>query len=293
MDMIRSARYFDRQPFDALNDGFWTAPAFNGQLKISDKFTSMWNRGTRKRMVFVTPEVEQLVTPVIRVSGSSDVYMVGTPQRDFYQNKHYRTTYNVQHIAGVAVVARRAPTGPSNNPGFAVSTTVSNTYADFELRSVDEDQDRKINNYGSYFVFLPSDIVLQRRDSITVNGRTFYVLEHYPDSGLVCARATIKADDRVNVVYTSIGTPVYNDLTSDVTSSDTAYNVTGRVVPYEQSDVNNTMIVDGKLRFMILKTWIGVVPKLNDRLTFGGIAYTVFNISQDSLGDEWHIEAKV
>lgn len=294
MDFRNSARFFDRQDFDAYDftAGAWVERAFKGQLKIADQFISMWNRATRKRMLSTVGQNESLVSPVIRVSGSSDIYMVGTFQRDFASNNYYRLTANIQHVKGAAVVRRRAPTGPSNNPGWAVNSVVTSTFGDFELRSADEDQDRHIKNYGSFFLFLPSNTDLQRQDTVDIGGSTFMVREVYPDSGYMCARATVQPDDRIDILFVSVGTPSYNVATQTVVSNDTTYNVTGKVVPEENSDNENSLVITNRLKLMILKSWIGVVPKTNDKIIFNAQTFVIQRISMNSLRTEYTVWAE-
>lgn len=294
MDLRKSAQFFDRQEFDYYDftAGAWVERAFKGQLKIADQFISMWNRATRKRMLSTQGENESLVTPVVRVSDSTDVYMVGTFQRDYASNSYYRLTANIQHVKDTAVVRRRAPTGPSDDPGWAVNAVVTTTFGDFELRSADEDQDRHIKNYGSFFLFLPSNTDLQRQDTVDVGRTTFMVREVYPDSGYICARATIQPDDRIDVVFVSVGTAVYDTATQTVTSTDTTYNVTGKIVPEENSDNENSLVITNRLKFMILKSWIGVPPKTNDKIIFNARTFVVQRISMNSLRTEYIIWAE-
>lgn len=295
MDFVQLARYFDLQNFDTFNSatGVWTDNRFKGQVKVSDKFISMWNRATRKRMLYVSADTEALVSPVIRVNTIEDIYMVGTFQRDVHADTHYRSVANIQHVMGTAQVYRRSPVGPSNDPGWAVTSLVYNSYADYELRSATENADDNILNYGSFFLFMPSDIVLEREDTVVVGDKTFYVFETYKDAGLSCARTTVEPDDRLDFVYQRVTGQTYDPNTQTNVATTQSFNVTGRVNPVFYSDQPNSNVVKREAKFLIRKTWFPGDPNPRDMFIFNGMTYIVDKIEQDYQRDEWVITACV
>ncbi len=292
MDLSQAAAYFDLQSFDEYDFGVgdWNLSTIVGQLKLADKFVAIWNRPTRNRMIYVDHNNEP-TSSVVRVSNTGDILMLKTPQRDTHANDHYRTVIGGHLAAGVAVVKRLLPVGPPENPGWAVEATILTTFADVELRSVNENQDRELLNYGHFFLFLPANSGLQDHDTVELNGKEYYVLETYKDSGLDAARATSKPDERVNMVYTSVGVETYDPNTGENTSSTTNYNVTGkltvkRIEEQENSDIPRTVV-----EVMIRKPFIGLVPKIGDKITFMGMTYTVNAVGENSLRDEWVLGA--
>ncbi len=295
MDFAQVAKFFDRQDFDTYNaaTATWSEARFKGQIKVSDKFVSMWNRATRKRMLYVGPEEETLLTPVIRVNGLSDIYMVGTIQHDSHANTYYRAVAPIQHVSGPATVNRKAPTGGPSDPGWAVNTVVSNTYADYELRSSAQDNTENTLNYGDFFLFLPSDVPLQREDTVTVSGRTFYVFESYYDSGLIGARATAEPDSRVNLVYTRVTGQTYNPNTQTVTDTVQAYNVTGRIKPSPYTEGDNSTVNRRQAVLTVRTSWFPGAPELRDKFTYNSATYIVDKIEQDQQQDEWVITGYV
>lgn len=300
MDIVKAAKYHDRQGFDTFNFNTqsWTPNAFYGQLKISDSFVSIWNRPTRKRMLTCAPD-QAPASSLIRVASSGEIFMVGTLQYDSNTNVAYRVIGGLHKAAGPAVLKRKAPTGPANNPGWAVESTILNGYADAELRSVNENQDTEIENFGHYFLFMPKDTPAQLHDTITITDiqtnriKTYYILELYVDSGYLCGRATAEPDERTNFVYQVIGPAVYNPATQTNTPVVTSYNVTGKVTMVGQEDLAQNEILSKTIKVMILESFIGPLPKINDKIVWNGNTYTVSWIERNANLTEWVLRAKI
>lgn len=289
MDIFQAARYFDIQNFDYFDftNRVWVLAAFKGQLKKTDTFTEIWNRPTRKRLLTCAPDQEPQ-SPVIRVPESGETFMVGASHKDVFDG-YYRFIAGLHKIKGQAIVRRRAPAGPSNDPGYAVETVVIDTFGDNELRSADENQDREIEHYGSYFLFLPINTTLNRDDSVEIDGIRYFVLESYVDSGLMCARATSQPDDRINAIYVSLGAETYDTNTQQSTRTPTSYQVTGRVKPLHSERAHDENVLATELSFLIRKSWIGIEPKIDDKLTIGSKTSRITNVAQNSLLDEWYL----
>ena len=294
MDLAEAATFFDTQSFDAydFDEETWVNSAFTGQLRIADSFVSIWNRPTRKRMLFCAPG-EEPTSSVIRLPSTGDIFMVGTLHADSMIETAYRKTYGLHQVAGTAVINRLIPDEDYGIKGWAVNTEIQSTFGDVELRSVDENLDSKISHYGNYFMFLPSDADLQRNDTVSLNLTTYYVVEAYIDSGLTCARVTSNPEERTNFTYTSKGSVTYNTATQTTTSSDTVYNVTGRVVPKVVSEKDNTSIVRNRIRIMVQTSFISFTPKPYDVVTFESKSYKVESVERNAVKDEWYIEAYV
>lgn len=292
MDLFQASKFFDTQYFDQFNFalGDWTLKSLKGQLKKTDSFVEIWNRPTRKRILTCAPGQEP-TSPVVRVPNTGEVFMVGAAHKDSWDG-YYRFIAGLHLVQGAAVLRRRAPAGPSNDPGWAVETVVMTTFADAELRSADENQDREIQHYGSFFVFLPANTPVLRNDTVEVLGRTYFVLEWYYDAGLISARATVEPDARVDFVYISKGTEVYNIATQTNTVPETSYNVTGRFKPRDESEQEEN-VLRKEAEVKILKSWIGVTPKINDVILYAGLRYEVEEVDQNALQDEWYLKVKI
>lgn len=292
MDMVQAARFFDLQNFDTYNftSASWQLNAFQGQLKLADVFVSIWNRPTRKRMLYCNPDSLPNST-VVRVPNTQEIFLLGTGQADTHANAHYREVYGLHRSAGVAVLNRKTPVEVLGVRGWAVDATVQTTFGDVELRSVNENQDAELINYGHFFMFLPSNCPVVKHDTVTINGVVYYVLETYTDSGYSCCRVTSSPDERVNFTYTSKGVQAYNTATQTTSGSDTTYNVTGKVTPMLVEDIKDLDIQKDHIKLMLVDSFISFDPKVQDTLTFDGKTYTVERVQRDSLLQEWYLVA--
>ena len=292
MDLFMAAKYYDLVDFQNYNfsTSSW-GTTFKGQLKRGDQFLSIYHRPTRKRMMYTDGVANFPSSPVVRVVTTGEVFMVGALQPDVHDNTHYRNIYSLTLPNGVAKVYRKAPVGPSNDPGWAVQSLVETTWADVELRSLNENEDTALLHNGHFVVTLPNNSIVEPLDTIEIGGnlgQTYYILERYIDSNLVNARAVARDDELVNFVYKSHTGQTYANQT--VTQTYTNYNVTGRVAPVELEEQING-ITANSIKVFIKTSWIGVIPKLKDVLVYGGQDFQVKTIKRDPLTTEWHIVA--
>jgi hypothetical protein len=290
MDITQTAKYFDIQSFDVYDfaNSKWLSCVLHGQLKKTDTFTEIWNRPTRKRLLTCAPG-EEPSSPVIRVPESGEIFMVGASHKDVWDG-YYRFVAGLHLVQGPATVNRKTPVGSSNDPGWAVDAVIAETFGDAELRSASENKDDEIEHYGSYFLFLPINTAIQRDDSVSINGRTYFVLEFYVDSGLMCARVTVAPDDRINVTFVSFGAETYDTSTQQNIRASATYNVTGRMKPLSEKRSKDENVADLKLTFMIRKAWIGVTPKVDDQIFYAGKGFKVLEVAQNALMDEWYLK---
>lgn len=294
MDLRAVARFFDTLDFDIFDPGTstWTLNAFRAQIKMADKFTSIWNRPTRKRVLYSAPGATPTAT-VIRLSATGQIYMVGTQHHDAIFNAHHRDVTGLHMPSGTAVVTRLVPAGPSNNPGWGVVTAVGTTYGDAELRSVDENQDRQVLSYGHYVLFFPRDFDIRRQDNVVLAGVNHHILETYLDSGYLTARSTVLPDERTNLVYAVVGVPVYDTATQTNVPVTTSYNVTGKFQMLSSSELGDSDVLNETAKVMIHEDFIGVQPKVTDQVTSAGKKYRVMEVSRNAILTEWHLKVKL
>lgn len=292
MDFAQVAAYFDNQDFDTYNftSDTWDAATFQGQLKRADDFISIWNRPTRKRLLYTALGVT-IPSAVIRVPSTAEVFMTGHASGDSHANTNYRTLRTLHQAEGTAVQYRKTPVVNSGIKGWAVEATVDNTFADVELRSVNENQDMQLLNYGSFFMFMPSNTVLLKHDSVLLDGKRYYVLESYKDSGLVCARVTTTPDERVDFVYRSVSVYAYNPATQTAGKTYVDYNTTAKVRALSTEELKGSEISKDIIEVLILESFISYVPKLDDLIVYLGQTYTVTKVSRDPGLEEWRLLA--
>lgn len=289
MDIAQAAKFFDHPDFENydFSSGTWI-DAFSGQLKLADKFTTIWNRPTRKRNLYTAPDSPP-TSAVIRVIETGEIFMLGTGQHDVFQGGATRVVYGLHKTKGVATHRRLTPT-PGG--GWATNELVQVTFGDVELRSVNENQDVELQHYGHYFMFLPSNSTVEDGDTVELDGLVYTLLEVYPDSGLVAARVSAKPEERVNVVYTVVGPSVYDPNTRTNTPTLTPYNVTAKIEPLSESELQGEYS-NAAIKFMVESKFITVSPKINDRITYSGKTYKVMGVDRDSVSAEWSVFAAI
>lgn len=288
MDLFQTARYFDRQEFENYDFSApgWRGDTFMGQLKLADKFQTIYHRPTRKRMLYCPPEVAP--SPVIRVGTTGEIFMVGSLQQDSHANVHYRNVYALHRPAGIGVITRRAPAGPANNPGWAVETEVGPTWWDLELRSTNENEESTPFHRSFYFGTFPSNSAIQRFDLVTFEGLPYFILDVYTDSSMRAARCAQHIDPRRDIVYRSRQLPdTYSG--GQAVRNYIDYNVTARVGPAESED-SFSDVAAKSLMVRIQEGWIGVTPKLDDAVTVDGVTYVVKRVLRDPTMQEWNLE---
>ncbi len=290
MDLTEVRGRFDDAVFDAWNFGTsaWDAAAFKGKLALADPKISLMNKGTRRRMLFGSPGSEP-TSSVIRCSTTGEIFMVGTQNKDNLFAKYYRNVASLHYGIPGAIISRYAPAGGSGDPGWMVLASSQHTFADYELRSDNENVEIQITQWGSYDLTFPAGTSVQEHDIVTVDGRSFYVFESAPSSGFVAAKSTDRPDARINIVYKVVGAGSYNPATQTVTAGETSYNVTAFLEPFEVKQDANSNITKSRIHLMILRAWIGVTPKLLDKITYNGFTYIITDLSLNQLGDEWHL----
>ena len=195
MDLFMTARYYDLltfQDYDFAAQDWGTT--FQGQLKRGDQFLTIYHRPTRKRMLY-TDGVEKPSSPVIRVVTTGEIFMVGSLQEDSHDNVHYRNIYAMTKPNGEARVYRKAPVGPPGDPGWAVRALVETTWADVELRSLNENEEEALIHHGHVIMTFPQNCQIEPLDTVELDGplgQTYYALERYIDSSYVNVRAVAR-----------------------------------------------------------------------------------------------------
>ena len=293
MDLRDAAAYFQQDPMDAYNFGVgaWSAAAFKGKIKHPVESFGVNDLTAKKRMLFTQP-YSRPPSSVIRSPILGDIFLVENPTGAVTFGSEYQTVFNL-HQAQPALLSRMLPAGPPNNPGWALQNFMQNTFADVAFQRVPANQETQVNQYGLYIIYMPSDCPATDHDTITVAGRTYFLFEVYSDQGLRVARATVMHDVRVNFVYVVVTEGAYNPATLTPGRTETRYNVTGQIIPFDQQDTSSGNLERDAIKVLIDKTWIGVVPQINDRLEYGGKTYRISKITQNVALDQWMLTASV
>lgn len=283
--------HIEQYDFDARA---WSGRCIMGQLKRGDQFLSIYHRPTRKRMLFTDP-CNAPEHPVIRVQATGEVFMVGALQMDAHADTHYRNVYSLTLPNGPAQIIRRTPKGPANDPGWAISEVIQDTWADVELNSLSRDEEQSLYHHGHMMITTPRNSPLQPLDTIQIGGplgQEYYVLERYIDSSLVNARAVARRDERIDIVFREFLGETYDVTTGRNLLSFRDRNITARVSPVSEEELREPIIKDA-IKIMVSTSFIGIRPKIGDRVLFQGYEYRVDRMDHDPLEDEYHMWANL
>ena len=291
MDLFMASRFFDTITFESFNftADDWSGGDFIGQLKKADDFQTIYHRPTRKRMLFTTPD-QAPRSSVIRAKTTQEMFIVGAHQADMLLDVNYRDTWALHKPRAKTTLYRTAPIGPANDPGWAVETAVETTFVDFELRSVNENEGQYLVPRGHYVATFPANSTVDRGDRVTVEGEDFWCVEAYWDSSMRFARMVNRPTHWNDVVYKKYTGTVYSGGKNTPTYDD--YNVTLRLGPDDESQTSLDVNAN-KVKAMILTSWIGVEPSLDDCFEYRGRQYLVSKVSKDPLEDQWVLEARM
>ncbi len=293
MDIRQAASYFNSDSFDAYDksDGVWMLNNFYGNLKYASESFTVNELGSRKRMLFTAPD-KGPTTSVIRASQTEDIFMVNTQREGLFNNSRYINTMNVHQITGTAEIWRRAPTGPSNDPGWATNVKVEDTFYDANFGRGYTDQENNVDQLGLYTLYMPYDANIKLHDTVVTPERTFYLFDTYEEQGLKSALATDKPDPRIDAVYVKRTVGVYDPSFLVTPITVTNYNVTLQIKPFDLSEIAENVVTDA-IKVLIDKDWIGVVPALNDQINVLSKTYTIVKVSQDIFLSQWVLECHV
>lgn len=294
MDLTHAARFFQKDVFDSydFNALGWRERDFKGKLKFAPESFSVNDLATRKRMLYCAPQ-EPPTSTVIRCVQTQAVYLVEGTEHSLFNDVPYLQVYNLHTVVGAAELWRKAPTGPSNDPGWATNVKQQDTFADIGFDRTSTDQNDAVNQYGFYTLYLPSDCSAIPHDTVTLQGVQYFLFDVYWEQGLRVAKVTKKPDPRVNAVYTVVVEGAYNPATLSPSKTKTNYNVTLEIEPRITGELVDQSAVQDVIKVLINSAWIGVIPKLNDEITALGKTYVVTRINQNKSRDQWEILANV
>lgn len=293
MDLRTPAAWFENTWFDGYDEATdtWTENVFQGKVLPVDRFLSNFNRPTRRRTLGLDPSITTIPTSnTIRIPETGAIYMIGTLRQDATKGSAYDQIGILHSSATLGTVNRRAPTGPSTDPGWLVSSTAGTHYMDVELRSVSEVDEQKERFEGDFFVTLPPHASLLKWDQLLIDTKSYFVEEVYDDSGFVFVRAVQRLDPRRDFVYHSRGnTATYDPSTRAITDGLVDSNVTGFAMQYGLGNTDLQALKEADLVVVVDVDHIGVVPTSEDELTWEGQKYKVEKVAQDFLQEQYQL----
>lgn len=288
MDIKAAAKFFDRQEFDHYDfaTSAWVLASFVGQLKVADTFVSIWNRPTRKRMLYTAPEIV-ILSSVIRMSTTQEVLLVGSAQSDSFNNQVYKEVRGLHAVSETGTLQRWI-----NDPPIS-RQIIEPVFFDIELRSVNENIDKDYQQNGHFFGFFQSSSTAKKHDVVIDSlNNEFFIVETYKDSGFLAARLIKMSDDRVVLTYRKETGQTYNPATQQVTPTYADFEVLGRVFPYENKDRDNSEIPTDYVSIQLDSEFVTFEIDPNDLIVNGSKSYVVSSVTEDSSLTDKNITIK-
>lgn len=222
--------------YDVATNSF-TPESFRARIEITDRFLSNFNKPLRRRMLFSAPGTVFPASMTFRHPGTHQVYLIGQTRADALGGDP-NVQLSVCHLvtddgtssSGLASHTRKAPVGPANDPGWLVEQHMLPTFVDFEFRTSATESDSYELKTGNYFGFVPAAAGVKEWDYITLHGKSFRVIDVFPDSGLLGLRVDLEPDTRIDFTLHIKGPRVFNKATNEYDSIDTQRQVTGIAV---------------------------------------------------------------
>jgi hypothetical protein len=290
MDITQAAKFFNQDQFDAYDflSASWALKDFQGKIKYAPESFSVNDLASRKRMLFTAPD-NPPTSSVVRVNKTNQIFLIEGNQPGLFKDTPYLNVYNVHECSGPAQIWRLAPTGPSNNPGWAANTKIEDTFSDAGFDRVPTDQESIVNQYGLYTLYFPSDSTVRQHDTVVLQGETYFLFDVFVEQGLKVARATNKPDPRRNIVYISVNATAYDPTTLTPGQTTVSYNITAQVEPTDMQETADVNVIKDSIKILIDSTWIGVVPKVNDKVQVFSKTYRVMKLTRNPILDQWEI----
>lgn len=290
MDITQAAKFFNQDQFDSYDflSKSWVLNDFQGKIKYAPESFSVNDLASRKRMLFTAPD-NPPTSSVVRCNKINQIFLVEGVQPGLFKDRPYLNVYNIHQTSGAAEIWRRAPAGPSNDPGWAINTKVEDTFSDAGFDRVPTDQADIVNQYGLYTLYFPSDSGVRAHDNVVLQGVTYFLFDVFVEQGLRVARATNKPDARRDIVYVVVTNTAYDPATLSPGQTRTNYNVTAQIEPVAIQESDDPNVLKDMIKILIDATWIGVVPKANDEVKVFGKTYRVEKISRNPILDQWEL----
>jgi hypothetical protein len=296
MDLRKVAAFFETTEFDAYDesDNSWDACFLLGKVMPIESEVSNSNRNTRRALLGTDPLAVFPVSNTLRVLTSGDIYIVGDLRKDYQNSAAYDQSGLLHRSSTVGTINRRAPAGPSTDPGWLVETLISTHYMDIELRAVKEAGEQEQQFDKQYLIIMPLHAAPQQWDRINVGSYDHIVEAGYVDSGFKLARVANRLDPRKDFTYYSRGdTASFNPSNGVVTSGLTPYNVTGFALDAKSGQVANTAAKSGTFTLVVDKTHIGVVPTSKDEVIWESQRSKVIEVEEDFIDFQYKIHCSL
>jgi len=293
MELKLAASYFDKTSIDVYDDTAveWSNSLIKGQFKLADDFISIFNRPTRRRMLFLSPDEYSKISnfSLIREPESGFLYLFGEPQHDLMESS-YRTTLPLHKVRSQTTVNRRGTVGPTNDPGGLVDSFLTPVYADIELRTLTQEGSTDKSIYTKEFMWMQKDADVIKGDILLFEGITYRVLQTYLDTGFKGARITDEPDSRENVTYRKrISDDTYNNTTGGYTKNLQDFVIAVEIQGSKAEDDQGEIALDKTYTVLIEFAAIGSPPESGDFIVIDTEDREIIKVEREKNLASWKV----
>lgn len=293
MELSRVAAYFDKTQIDVFDDaaGLWIEAEVTGQFKLADDFISIFNRPTRRRMLFLSPDEYDKMknNSLIREPVTGLLYLFGEPQFDLLEDP-YRVTLPLHKVLLQTTVTRRATIGGAGDPGVLVDTALTPVYADIELRTLADDGDTDNSLHSKQFIWLPKNADVVAGDVLVFDGITYIVQVTYQDTGFLGARITSEPDSRVDFTYRQrTGDPTFNNSTGVYTPNYSNFFISAELDSIEEESDDGDIVSDTLYTVFIEYLAIGFTPNIGDAMVIDSDDRIIVKLTRERHLESWKV----
>lgn len=244
MFLNKIAQHNLKEKFDGYNavDDSFVVNEFQGRIDLTDRFLTIYNRPTRKRVLFTDPKTPLPASGVIKHPQTGEIYILGVPRQDARWDVDGGSPYvqmSMLHLvtpndatAGQAVHTRKVFVGPEQ--GWLVEQQLGTHYMDVEFRTSASEQDVYLGTVENYFAWLPHDTVVETFDTLTIQGVNYFVLDDYIEMGMCALRVAKQADPRVDF-HIHRSARIFNNDTFEYETTTVAEPVTGMIPEFTEA----------------------------------------------------------
>lgn len=282
----------DQEAFDTTSAGQRV-----GRLFRIDRFTTIYHRPTRRRQITFPPGSPMPSSRVVKHASTGEIFILSDSVRnDAVNNVVYERIVSA-HLAmapsgGLGTLLRPTITGAGDDPGPADLVEICKLYFDSELRTTQNEPDSEEVATGHYFLTLPNSQTVLDDDWLVFGQQYYKIVEAYPDSGFLMARAVKENYNLVTITYylnTGAGGS-YDASTGTFTPTVRESRQISALI----SRTADSTVMGGLAEAETLKCYIAIGhiawdPMLDDVIEISSKVYRVKTVTMGKNGLQWEL----
>lgn len=284
-----------KEKFDSYDDATeaFLPEQFAGRIDLTDRFLSIYNRPTRKRVLFTAPDTELPESGVMRHPMTGEVYIVGSPRQDARWDVEGGSPYvklSMLHLvtptgttAGIASHKRRVM---GSTQDWLTTTVLGNEYMDVEFRTSSSEKDVELGQIENYFAWLPPKTVVDTHDTLTLNDVDYLVIDVYEEMGMCALRVAKRPDPRMDLLIHRT-TKIFNNDTFEYEITTVAEKVTGLIPKHTEGSAwgsGTSAVINIEAEHILFK------PEVDMEVTVGGRKLTIQSVFLQAGETQWRLE---